>query len=502
MAALKNYREYRENGTALDQLKAFPAAGVDALKIQDSTYKPHGRNKESYWPDKEGRYWWRLTLKDGSVIDNYYWMKDKVRGYPDTNKNYWFSVHHAPSGAKIEGFSARLESLDKDGPYWFYIQYDECGHIKEWIEEKDRNFCVRTGKFLFLVPFKLNTFNNVEIPKGLIPYTYNFRCPITQKIMLEPVMAADGHTYEREAILQALEKRLLSPMTGQPIESKAVIPNNSIRSMICDFLTKHPECWQEVYVSTAAINELLVLSSGDSSLNLQKWESILRTDPRLLTLPLHGVTILEFLCKQTESIVKTYLPALLNLLTPKDWQYLIIIYSAQDWLKLVAQTCERCAATELAAEFLNKLQTSLGIKEINPLEMALYALEQRHRGLFKLALSQLKDVNVPVDVDKNTLLHLAARQGQTEMIQSLVNHGAHLKQRNATGLKAEGVARLSGFEATADQIAVLKLAPVLERMGIFPALRRLETLEDRLGCLEASAGASAKPDQRPLGVLG
>jgi hypothetical protein len=303
--------------------------------------------------------------------------------------------------------------------------------------------------------------------------------------MLDPVMAMDGHAYEREAILQALEKSMLSPMTGQPMDSKVVIPNHSMRSMIRDFLTKNPECWQEVYVATAAVNELLALSSRAASLDLQKWESILRADPRLLTLPLQGITLLEFLCQQTESIVKTYLPALLNLLMTKDWQDLIRIYSAQDWLKLVAQTCERCAAPELAAEFLNKLQAGLGIKEINPLEMALYALEQKHLGLFKLALSQLKDVNVPVDGDKNTLLHLTARQGQTEMVQCLVNRGAHLKQRNAAGLKAEGVARLAGFEATADQIAVFKLTPVLERMGFFTGLQQLEVLKKELGQLEA-----------------
>jgi len=255
-------------------------------------------------------------------------------------------------------------------------------------------------------------------------------------------------------------------MTGEQRESISIFPNHNTRSMIRDFLTQHPECWQEVHVSTTMINELLALSSGVAPFDLQKWGGILRADPRLLTLPLKGVVLLEFLCNQKELLVTTYLPALLNLLTPKNWQDLTQVRSTQEWLKLITQTCERCAVPGLAAEFLNKLQAGLGIKEINPLEMALYALEQKHIGLFKLALSLLKDVNVPVDDDKNTLLHLAARQGQTEMVQCLVNRGTHLKQRNAAGLKAEGIARLAGFEATADQIAVFKLTPVLERMRV------------------------------------
>jgi hypothetical protein len=553
--ALQQYKTSRENGDELDNPKiAFACAGLLALKITSSTNSAKG------WPDAQNRYWWKLRLEDGSTNEEFAFECDNARGYPDKSdpNRYWFIIH-GPNGVKMEGFSWEADRQkgfpDGSGNYWRYVQYTECGPIKEWMEEKDFNYLKRLSvkdpglfkkelaelkaansqhpaikrleqeqakaeeqqrlaaeekqrqeqiaerlrlaemkeledkklreesEFSFRRPFKLNTAKEVKISAGPIPD--NFRCPITHEIMLDPVMAMDGHAYEREAILQALEKSMLSPMTGQPMDSKVVIPNHSMRSMIRDFLTKNPECWQEVYVSTAAVNELLVLSLGTASLDLRKWESILRADPRLLTLPLQGVTLLEVLCKQTESIVKTYLPALLNLLTPKDWQDLIRIYSAQDWLKLVAQTCERCAAPELAAEFLNKLQAGLGIKEINPQEMALYALEQKHLGLFKLALSQLKDVNVPVDGDKNTLLHLTARQGQTEMVQCLVNRGAHLKQRNAAGLKAEGVARLAGFEATADQIAVFKLTPVLERMGFFTGLRRLETMEKELGQLEA-----------------
>ena len=212
----------------------------------------------------------------------------------------------------------------------------------------------------------------------------------------------------------------------------------------------------------------------------------MRTDLRLLTLPLKGVTLLNFLCNQKPLPAKNYLPVLLNLLTPKDWQDLIRIHSVQDWLKLVTQTCERCSDSNyIAANFLNKLQTGLGIK-INPLEMALYALEQKHLGLFKLALSQLKDVNISVDDEKNTLLHLAAHQGQTEMVLCLVNSGAHLKQRNAAGLKAERLARLASFEETADQIAVFKLTPVLERMGFFTGLQQLEALKKEVQELKAS----------------
>ncbi len=41
-----------------------------------------------------------------------------------------------------------------------------------------------------------------------------FVCPITQDMMQEPVVASDGHTYERTAIELWLKNNNTSPMTG------------------------------------------------------------------------------------------------------------------------------------------------------------------------------------------------------------------------------------------------------------------------------------------------
>ncbi|GJP46420.1 hypothetical protein CLOM_g5711 [Closterium sp. NIES-68] len=62
-------------------------------------------------------------------------------------------------------------------------------------------------------------------------------CPITQELMVNPVIAADGHTYELVAIQQWLEKSDRSPMTNVRLPSKALVPNRALRSMILD--------WQE-----------------------------------------------------------------------------------------------------------------------------------------------------------------------------------------------------------------------------------------------------------------
>jgi len=62
----------------------------------------------------------------------------------------------------------------------------------------------------------------------------HFLCPITQQVMEEPVMAADGFTYEREAIETWFRRRDTSPMTNQAI-APMLIPNNVMRSQIASW---------------------------------------------------------------------------------------------------------------------------------------------------------------------------------------------------------------------------------------------------------------------------
>lgn len=59
-----------------------------------------------------------------------------------------------------------------------------------------------------------------------------FKCPITTEIMLDPVIAMDGHTYEREAIELWLGLHRTSPMTNEEMPSNAVVPNRNLKKLI------------------------------------------------------------------------------------------------------------------------------------------------------------------------------------------------------------------------------------------------------------------------------
>ncbi|GFR45485.1 hypothetical protein Agub_g6829, partial [Astrephomene gubernaculifera] len=59
-----------------------------------------------------------------------------------------------------------------------------------------------------------------------------FLCPLTCEVFRDPVVAADGVTYEREAIERHLRHVATSPLTKQRLASKVVYPNSALKRAI------------------------------------------------------------------------------------------------------------------------------------------------------------------------------------------------------------------------------------------------------------------------------
>lgn len=64
------------------------------------------------------------------------------------------------------------------------------------------------------------------------PVVPEFFCPITTEPMIDPVIATDGHSYERHAILEWLNRSSISPMTGMKLHSSQLVANHTLRSLI------------------------------------------------------------------------------------------------------------------------------------------------------------------------------------------------------------------------------------------------------------------------------
>ena len=60
----------------------------------------------------------------------------------------------------------------------------------------------------------------------------DFICPITQEMMSDPAMAADGHSYERQQIERWLTTKSTSPLTGGELDHPFLAPNHMLRRQI------------------------------------------------------------------------------------------------------------------------------------------------------------------------------------------------------------------------------------------------------------------------------
>jgi len=73
----------------------------------------------------------------------------------------------------------------------------------------------------------------------------DFLCPISREIMTDPVIAADGHTYEREMIVEWLRIKRTSPLTNERVSSCALLPNFTLKKVIDAWLatqsSSHPQ---------------------------------------------------------------------------------------------------------------------------------------------------------------------------------------------------------------------------------------------------------------------
>ena len=69
---------------------------------------------------------------------------------------------------------------------------------------------------------------NAIAPQRLPP---ELACPITDEIMQDPVMAADGHTYERRAITEWFTRNDTSPITNAVLDHTNLTPNHLARAL-------------------------------------------------------------------------------------------------------------------------------------------------------------------------------------------------------------------------------------------------------------------------------
>jgi hypothetical protein len=86
-------------------------------------------------------------------------------------------------------------------------------------------------------------------PTATAPILEHFRCPISKSIFLEPVVASDGHTYERTELETWFKniRPVRSPMTNLPLASDRTCPNIAVKQYLDEWFSTNAHTLDERY---------------------------------------------------------------------------------------------------------------------------------------------------------------------------------------------------------------------------------------------------------------
>lgn len=132
---------------------------------------------------------------------------------------------------KRHNYIVRTKEYTYDNLEWTRKFYNVCklisleDHFLKVVEDK-------------LVELQKNKAIEDKLNKNGIVWEYpnEFKCPITQDVMKDPVVASDGHSYERDALMSFLYKgNGKSPLTRETLNNKIIVTNVNLKKRIRDY---------------------------------------------------------------------------------------------------------------------------------------------------------------------------------------------------------------------------------------------------------------------------
>ena len=100
-------------------------------------------------------------------------------------------------------------------------------NIQQYLSRNYRYIDISNRRTISLMP--------INIPNENIDINPHFMCPISMEIMKEPVLAADGNTYDRKSIEKWFQTSSKSPITNLEID-KVLTPNIALYHLIQECL--------------------------------------------------------------------------------------------------------------------------------------------------------------------------------------------------------------------------------------------------------------------------
>ncbi len=304
--------------------------------------------------------------------------------------------------------------------------------INRFFEVLPKSHFILLGDQLTILPKAFGGAKDKE-EASQIPDEYT--CPITHQLMYDPVIAADGETYEREAIERHLQSSDRSPMHGDALTHTMLTTNRALKRTIESFRNKNESADDELYLPTS-----LVQTCRDAVLveNMVEAKKLLQKEPRLFQYKFDGnQSVLDLSFQTSAATVKS----------------ILALYPVEHKPKLTHQLCAKIskALGHIGLQTLTESyqdSTSINIR----LESAIaYKSIDYAKAVLKLGAdpNQFNSKGLPP-------LHQAIDSDNKALISILIQNGANPKQPEKNGLTPIEYATQANKPHLANHIAFQK----------------------------------------------
>ncbi len=308
------------------------------------------------------------------------------------------------------------------------------------------------------------------------------RCSITHLVMVDPVITADGETYERETIEKWLKDHDTSPRSNEKLEHKFLTSNKTMMRTLASLHEKYPTLLtsSEIYFPLSRRAQCLAAVSKNDSKELAR---LIDLDRRLLIDEFSDAagknqTLLFFaVCNGTQELLEM----VLNKLKPEEFQKLIAA-TGDNGISLFKQAVKHQKIAN--AKCIGK---ALGWNQADYSEQLFVAIKN-HDTQMVMACSELDAPLDTVDANGNTPLHAAIDVDDKSLLKLFLERGANLHMRNTSDQTIGKYAEHLGKTQLASDIRAMKQDASLRFYQ-----EKIATLEQQLEERRHSLSVSSAP---------
>lgn len=244
------------------------------------------------------------------------------------------------------------------------------------------------------------------------------KCPITNLILCEPVIAEDGYFYEAMSLKVHLYKNDTSPVTGEKM-GKIILSAKNMKALVNDFLEKNPEYKKDQFL----VKKPFYLFGKDfvESIKNKNYDDITKYIDIILNAEIGKETLFEQVCKTcSDDIVKYVIDNSID-------------YDTYDKRKLkpLHIAC-KYASTEVISYLINK-KVNLESEDLNGETPMSYLILYRTPDVYKQMIQEFLTMNVNVNIMNNNgfmTAHYIISRGDLDILKLLVQHNLNLTNVN------------------------------------------------------------------------